>query len=323
METELTEDTLLGGRVQAVAAASRLPRRGRRRAAGRRRRCSGRRARARSRRRRRRRRPLPRRAHARTARCGHRAAAGAGAARRTQCRAQRHERARANDRSRSRPAAAAAISARSTMSPPIRPIWRPPSPIPRPIRARRWPPSNRAPTSRAGSPWRPARRNLQAPCHHPSQRPAGGDRRPPGPAGLGRSRRQAPAARRTRAGAGPPRRLPCSAPRRRRSCCIGRRAATPTRPRRSCATPRRLPSEAARRDSAGHAGMVERPFSSRAGRARRPPVGGHRLGRPAGRPRPVDRIRGAAARARLRTCAAPRRWRWRSIRPAARRCSRR
>ena len=31
---------------------------------------------------------------------------------------------------------------------------------------------------------------------------------------------------------------------RRRSCCIGRRAATPTRPKRSCVTPRRLPSEA-------------------------------------------------------------------------------
>ena len=48
---------------------------------------------------------------------------------------------------------------------------------------------------------------------------------------------------RARAGARPPAATP-AAPKRRRWCCTGRRAATPTRPRRSCATPRRLPSEA-------------------------------------------------------------------------------
>ena len=176
----------------------------------------------------------------------HRAAAGPGRAGRTQCHPQRHGRPGANDRSRPRPAAAGRSRPRSTMSSPTRPTSPPRSPIPRPIRARRWQPSNPAPTWRAG--WRWRRRRLKPAgtltlIHRSDRleeivghlgRLGWGDvtvkRLPPAARVLVRARRadRADAARR-----------------RRRSRCIGRMAATPTRPRRSCVTPLRLPSEVA------------------------------------------------------------------------------
>ena len=77
---------------------------------------------------------------------GHRGAAGAGTARRTQrclnSMADACERSFTISPCRCLPASVHSISLS-----PTRPTSRRPSPIPRPIRARRWPPSNRVPTS--------------------------------------------------------------------------------------------------------------------------------------------------------------------------------
>ena len=173
--------------------------------------------------------PVPGKARAGLHGRRHRAAAGAGRPRRAQRRAQRARRPGANHRPRPRPAAAGRAR-------PVRPCRHQPalsrrrrSPIRRPTRARRWRPSNPAPISRAGSRSRPA----------PSK-PAGtltlihrSDRLEEIAAHLVRLgwgeltiKRLPPAARvlvRARRAT-----TPSVDANRRRSCCIGRKAATPT-----------------------------------------------------------------------------------------------
>ena len=210
------------------------------------------------------------------------------------------------------------------MSRPIRLTWRPRSPIRRPIRARRWRPSNRAPISRAGSRvatgrLKPAGTLLVIHRSDRLEEIVGASR----PAGLGRHHREAPAAGGTRPGARPPGRARCGAttiaaarpassggrlhrrgrgdPASRRAACLLRRAPRQCRP---CWIGSK---------TAFVAGPSCRWFACRASSPRAACWAVAAC--------PSNRWRRCSSAPS--TCAAPRPWRWRSTRPAARRCSRR